>query len=308
MNAKPIADPDAQRHPGSPVIAEHPTAAETPAGPVPLSATATPARSEPSRSPAAGTPTLTWPVALPFLRIALVIVAALVTSGTLLAAGQPHGPAAVASFSALYLLPVNLLSLWLVRRLVHREGLTLRGMIGFDRSRLGRDILWGLLWIAVLYLSFAGAIVGTMFALFGADAFESFDAVFAPDPSEFPAIGIAASVVIAILIVLTFAPINAPTEELVYRGYAQGMIAKHAGPGRALASVLIPSLAFGLQHIFFASTVPGMVVYGVAFFVWGLGSALIYRRQGRLMPLIVAHFLVNLLTSLPALILPFVLG
>jgi membrane protease YdiL (CAAX protease family) len=50
-----------------------------------------------------------------------------------------------------------------------------------------------------------------------------------------------------------------------------------------------------------------MVVYGVAFFVWGLGSALIYRWQRRLMPLIIAHFLVNLMSTLPALILPFIL-
>jgi membrane protease YdiL (CAAX protease family) len=246
---------------------------------------------------------LTWPIALPFLRIALVVLAALATAGVLAGLGQPSGPAAVWTFSTLYLLPVNLVSLLLVRRLVHREGSTLRAMIGFDRGRVGRDILWGLLWIAVLYLPFAGAIVGTMFALFGTAAFESFDAVFAPAVDQLPFMDPTVAIVLGLVAVLTFAPINAPTEELVYRGYSQGRLA--AWP---VASVLLPSLAFGLQHVFFATTVPGMVVYAVAFFVWGLGSALIYRRQGRLVPLIVAHFIVNLLTSLPALIVPFVAG
>lgn len=244
-----------------------------------------------------------WPIALPFVRIALVGLAALATAAVLAGLGQPSSPAAVWTFSSLYLLPVNILSLLLVRALVHRAGSTLRAMIGFDRARLGRDILWGLLWIAVLYLPFALAIIGTMFALFGAAAFDSFEAVFAPDVDRLPAMTTAVAAILGIVAVLTFAPINAPAEELVFRGYSQGRLAS-----RPIASVLIPSLAFGLQHVFFASTVPGMIVYAIAFFVWGIGSALIYRFQARLMPLIVAHFLVNLVTSLPALVVPFIAG
>lgn len=37
------------------------------------------------------------------------------------------------------------------------------------------------------------------------------------------------------------------------------------------------------------------------------GAGLIYRWQGRLAPLVVSHVLVNLATTLPALILPIVL-
>lgn len=252
-------------------------------------------------SPASQTRPAALAAALPFARVALVAVAALATMGLLALLGEPAGIAAAGSLSALYLLPVNLVTLFVLRRIVHAEGTTLRAMLGFDRARLGRDILWGLLWIMVLYLPFGGAIVGTMFALYGGDAFGSFETVFAPDVAALPQLGMVASIVFAVVVVLTFAPLNAPTEELLFRGYSQGRL-------RGVAAIVVPSLAFGLQHVFFASTVPGMLVLGIAFFVWGLGSALIFRWQGRLMPLVVAHFVVNLFTSAPALILPFVLS
>ncbi|MBF0671726.1 MAG: CPBP family intramembrane metalloprotease [Salinibacterium sp.] len=238
---------------------------------------------------------------LPFARVALVAVAALATMGVLAFLGQPAGIAAAGSLSALYLLPVNVITLLVLRRVVHAEGATLRAMLGFDRARLGRDILWGLLWIMVLYVPFAGAIIGTMFALYGADTFVSFEAVFAPDVSELPQLGTVVSIVFAVMVVLSFAPLNAPTEELLFRGYSQPRL-------RGALGILLPSFAFALQHVFFASTAVGMLVLGVAFFVWGLGSALIFRWQRRLMPLVVAHLVVNLFTSAPALILPFVLS
>lgn len=240
------------------------------------------------------------PALLPFARVGIVAVAAVATMGLLALLGQPAGIAASGSLSALALLPVNVVTLLVLRRVVHREGTTLRAMIGFDRQRLSRDILWGLLWIMVLYAPFAGAIIGTMFALYGGETFESFELVFAPDVAELPSMSVAASIVFGVLVVLTFAPINAPTEELLFRGYSQARL-------RGVTAIVLPSVAFGLQHVFFASTAPGMLVLGIAFFVWGLGSALIFRWQGRLMPLIVAHFVVNLFTSAPALILPFVL-
>jgi membrane protease YdiL (CAAX protease family) len=268
-----------------------------------ISSTDTESRASERADRALRMPGLVWPALLPFARVGLVALSWLATVGVLALLGQPSGIAAAAALSPLALLPVNILSLLLVRRLVRREGGTLRELAGFDRSRLGRDVLWGLLWLMVLYVPFALAIIGTMFALEGGDAFTSFGTVFAPDPSELPAIAPAVALVFGIVVVLTFAPLNAPAEEFVFRGYSQGRLQR----SRPLLAVLLPSVAFGLQHIFFASTPTAMVVFAVAFFVWGLGSALIFRWQRRLMPLIVAHVLVNLATSAPALILPFIL-
>jgi membrane protease YdiL (CAAX protease family) len=247
-------------------------------------------------------PGFVLPLAFAFLRVPLVAAAALVTVWLLGASGiTVEFPASM--LSALYLAPVNVASLLLLRWALHREGRRIRDLIGLDRARLGRDALWGLLWLMVLYLPFAGAIIGTMFALYGAEAFTSFEKVFVPADGYLvmpPALG----VVFAVVVVLTFAPLNAPTEELVYRGYAQGGL--QAALKWKWLAVVIPALGFGLQHVFFAATAPGMLVFAVAFFVWGLGSGLIYLKQGRLMPLIICHLIVNLFTSLPALIVPFV--
>lgn len=204
--------------------------------------------------------------------------------------------------ATLALIPVNLATLFIARRMLHRAGSRLRDLIGFDRSRLGRDALWALLWLVVLYIPFVASIMGTMFALHGAAAFESFETVFVPEVvPDFP---FALAITLGVVAVLTFAPLNAPAEEIAYRGIAQGGL---QASGRRKLAVLVPSLLFGLQHLFFAPSPSAMVVYGVAFFVWGLGSALIYRWQRRLMPLIICHFLVNCLSTLPALILPFML-
>lgn len=253
------------------------------------------------------TQSLVWRIALPWLRVALVAIAALGTSAVLLILGQPSGIAAVSTFGAIYLLPINILSLVLVRWLLRREGSSIRELIGFDRSRLGRDIGWGTVWLMVLWIPFTVAIMGTMFALYGDGIFGAFETVFAPDAASIPALGFAGSLVFAVVAVLTFAPLNAPAEELVFRGHPGGPRgAEGRRPGLVVA-VLLPSIAFGVQHMVFAATVPAMLVYAVAFFAWGLGSALIYRWQRRLMPLIIAHVIVNLFTSLPSLILPFVL-
>jgi membrane protease YdiL (CAAX protease family) len=242
------------------------------------------------------------PLAFAFLRIPLVAAAALITVGLLAASGiAVEFPAS--SLSALYLAPVNLASLLLLRWALHRDGRRVRDLIGFDRTRLGRDILWGLLWLMVLYLPFAGAIIGTMFLLYGGEAFTSFEAVFVP-AEGYLVMPQALAIAFAVVVVITFAPLNAPTEELVYRGYAQGGLRRTLK--RRWLAVVIPAVGFGLQHIFFAATATGMLVFAVAFFVWGLGSGVIYLRQGRLMPLIICHVIVNLFTSLPALIVPFV--
>jgi membrane protease YdiL (CAAX protease family) len=71
-------------------------------------------------------------------------------------------------------------------------------------------------------------------------------------------------------------------------------------------AILIPAVLFGLQHAWYAPTPDAVLVYVCAFFVWGLGAGVIASRQRRLLPLIIAHFTVNLFTTLPALAIPFI--
>ena len=75
---------------------------------------------------------------------------------------------------------------------------------------------------------------------------------------------------------------------------------------RSGSAIGVPAAIYALQHVFYAPTPDAVVVFVAAFFVWGLGAGIIAHRQGRLLPIIVAHGLVNLLMTLPALVIPFV--
>lgn len=241
-------------------------------------------------------------VGLPLVRVVLVGLASVLTWLLLVAAGDDAPFPPMMLYAAASMLVVNLVSLALVRRALHAEGLGARELIDFSWRRLGTDVLWGLLWLAVLWIPFALAVLVTGFALFGGDVFTRFETLFY-DPTYVPTFDRTVLSVLAVLTVVTFAPLNAPTEELLYRGYSQGGL---FGRGwRPVWAVLVPAAIFALQHVFYAATPDTMVIYLVAFFVWGVGSGLIVRWQGRLMPIIVAHFLVNLMTSAPALLIVF---
>ncbi|MGO3227352.1 MAG: lysostaphin resistance A-like protein [Agrococcus casei] len=243
-----------------------------------------------------------WAIGLPVLRVVLVAAASGLTwvSVSVFDGGVSFPPPPM--LAVLAMVPVNLICFWLVRRLLHRQGRTIRELLGFEPRRLLRDLLWGLLWIAVLYLPFTGAILLVTWLQHGSELFEQMETIFF-DPASIPTLSPAAWLVIAIIGVLTFAPLNAPVEELVYRGYAQGTLARR---WPAVLAIVVPSLVFAIQHIWYAPTPDAVVAYVVAFFVWGVGSGLIYLRQRRLMPLVFTHGLVNLFFSLPALAVPFI--
>lgn len=203
-------------------------------------------------------------------------------------------------WATLGLLPVNVICLVLVRRFYRDEGVSLGSAMGIRRRRIGRDILWGLLWLSVLNVPFVLAVAGTVFALYRGDAPWAFSTIFF-DPAASVQMEPTALLVISLLAVVPFMMINAPTEELVFRGYGLDGI----GPrwGGAVAT-LITSLLFGAEHILFAATVPGMLVYFIAFTIWGLCAAIIVRKQGRLFPVVIAHWIVNILMSSPAIVFP----
>nr|BFF12124.1 hypothetical protein GCM10025699_34270 [Microbacterium flavescens] len=248
-----------------------------------------------------GTPSLGWGLGMPALRVALVALAcALAWVVVGVTAGWTAFPPSPL-VATVAMVPVNVFCLWLVVRRLRREGAGARELIGARTGALGRDILWGMLWLLVLSVPFVLTITGMMWLLYGSEAFSQFELVFVgadPAPEFSPAV----TLVLGIIAVLTFAPLNAPTEELVYRGHAQRAIASRWAVALA---ILIPSALFGLQHAWFAPTSTAVLIYVSAFFVWGLGAGVIAWRQRRLLPLIIAHGTINLFTTIPALIVPF---
>ena len=239
---------------------------------------------------------------LALLRVALLFAAAAVTAALVSAiTGVSFSLALTPQLSALYFIPVNVVSLWLLRRTLHQRGSSLRRLAAYEPARLRSDLLHGLLWLMVLFVPFAIAINITMLLMFGpAGMLAAYETVFAPEAAASVAFAPWFAWTSAIIVALLFPLTNAPAEELVYRGHAQAGLLRAGRP--AAVAVLVPAAVFGLQHVLLAPSTAGMIVYAVAFFTWGAVAGLIYLRQGRLMPLIVAHLITNGLTSLAPLL------
>ena len=234
------------------------------------------------------------------LRLGLVLVMTLVMWFGIRAASGIESFPPNTMWATLGLLPVNVLCLLMVRRLYRDEGVSLRTALGIQKGRIGRDVLWGLLWLFVLNVPFMAVVAGMVFALYGRDAPSAFATIFF-DPASAVQMEPLVLLAISLVAVVPFMLINAPTEELVFRGYGLAGIASRWG---GTAAVLATSLLFGAQHIFFAATAAGMLVYFMAFTIWGLCAAIIVRKQGRLLPVVIAHWIVNIAMSSPALIFP----
>lgn len=232
-----------------------------------------------------------WPLLMAFVRLPLILT---VNGAVVLAfriAGTPVPLTAAAPWSTLSVTVANVVCLALLRWRVRVEGLDMVQRIGFRRQRILRDLATGGLWSVAL---FAGLMAGVLIVALTIQRVTglSFEQIYVGDADfsfELPAW---VTVALALVSAVAFPILNAPVEELNYRGYAQPQLA--AASGKAWMGLCISAIGFGLQHIAFAFTAASAVAYAVGFFIWGLGAGAIYNRQQRLMPLIVAHFISNL--------------
>ncbi|MGO1545149.1 MAG: lysostaphin resistance A-like protein [Gulosibacter sp.] len=251
-----------------------------------------------SRKTVASRPALAW--GLLAARLAAIAIVTVVMWAILAGFFDTPGFPPSMVWATAGLLPVNLLSLWLVLRLYRREGISLRDALGIRRGKIGRDILWGLLWLVVVNTPFMVGVSGTVFLMYGADAPAAFETIFV-NPEATSDIAPLWLLVISIITVIPFMLINAPTEELVYRGYGMdGIATKHGG----VFAVIATSILFGVQHMAFAATPPGMLVFFVAFTLWGAAAAIIVRKQKRLFPIVIAHWIINIMLAAPAIVFP----
>lgn len=234
-------------------------------------------------------------------RLGLVSAAGLAGVGILAAINGTTAFPPGAMLASLTILPVNVACLVIVLRELRRSSVRVRDLVCPPGTCIGIDVLWGLLWIVVLWMPYSAALMG-VFALTTEAPFEAMETAFVSEATTLQ-VSTPVAMALGIIAAITFTPLNAPTEELLYRGVAQDGFGR-----RGWAWLLVPSLAFGLQHAWFAATWQGSLSMVVAFTVWGLGSALIVRRQGRLLPILIAHTVVNLATSLPGAIFPFLLA
>lgn len=235
-----------------------------------------------------------WPLLMTFIRFPLIVAGVVIAYAFFALGGNPDALLLSLSTTTFVITFVNAISLLLLVHLTRREGMRLRDLVGFDRARLGRDLALGALWLFVLNIPYVIAIIATLLVLtrpanpqeLGA----AFELVFTgafrdADPLSAP-------LWLAVASAVLFPLLNPWIEEMHYRGYVQPRL--EALSGRSWVGIVIMAAGFAVQHMAFAVSAPGIIVFAAGYFVWGCGAGIVYRFQRRLPSLIVAHFVINL--------------
>ncbi len=192
------------------------------------------------------------------------------------ALGRPEAWSQALLFSNLTVVAVDLVTIAVLVMVCRREGRRLRDLLG--AVRLPRDVPLGLL-VAVL------AVVGLLAATY----LGNLVAYAGPPPTggtfTVPPIWLGVWSIVVLPVTVAVA------EELLYRGYLLPRIAARIGWWPA--AVLV-SLAFGLQHAAFSATsLQAVLARVITTFLLGLLLAGLARRLGRLLPLVIGHWLVD---------------
>jgi uncharacterized protein len=164
---------------------------------------------------------------------------------------------------------------WFARR----EGVTLAGLIGFDRGRLGRDFVLGLaLIVPSLLFIFAGNYGSSLLVYGNLDAPQ----IFAPLPLWAALYG-----------ALIFPLIWGITEQVTYNGYLLPRFQVLSG-STALAVAVI-AFVWSFQHVVMPLTLdPEFMLYRfLSPIPHSLFVVLVYLRIRRIVPLATAHWLMD---------------
>ena len=224
------------------------------------------------------------PFKLVMIRLTVMFVLAVTTYAVLKLTGISND---FPPLDTLYFPFVNIICGVVIWREFRRHKVSVWQYLGFEKGRIGKDIGWGFLWLFVTYIPMVIVLMAGMYLMFGAEMFQNFEHILAKSSPGLPKeILMTTSLFGAVLFL-----INAPIEEIVYRGWLQNGLAKRWG---IVVAITVQGLLFGLQHMMFASDWRGMVVYGLMFMAWGMTAGIIVYRQQRLAPMAVAHWIVNI--------------
>ena len=164
---------------------------------------------------------------------------------------------------------------WFARR----ESLTLIDLIGFDRTRLGRDVLLGLALIPPSLLFIFGGNLGSSLLVYG-----TLDAprIFEPLP-----------LLAALYATLVFPLVWGLTEQTTYNGYVLPRL--RVLSGSTAPAVAIVALVWSFQHVVTPLTFdPEFMVYRLLSPVpHSIFVILVYLRIRRIVPLATAHALMD---------------
>lgn len=219
-----------------------------------------------------------------FARSAFILLAQGITYLLFLSLNVPNASIVVRNWWPVYGTLVDIGCLGLLFWLTRREGIRLFDLIGFDRKRLKTEIPLGLgLFLIIFPVTIFG---GGMLAQW--IAYGKLNPVF-PEYTFIRTLPLLALLYARML----WWPIWSATEEMTYNGYALPRLI--AMTKSRWLSVAIVAFFFSLQHSFLmlAGFQFGFYMF-LTFIPLSIAMLLAYLRIRRLLPLIVAHWLMDL--------------
>lgn len=236
--------------------------------------------------------TLTWrdPALMLFARAACAVGAQAVVAGVFVLRASPTPWQGSRSWLPVYGTLIDLGCLALLWRFTRREGIRLPDLVGFERAHLVRDALVGL---ALIPVSLVFILAGTYAAGWLVYGSPSQPYLWAPLP--LPA---------ALYGVLVWPFIWGLTEQMTYNGYLLPRLQVLCRS--TSAAIAVVAFAWSFQHVFMPLTfdakfIAFRLLSPVPFSVFAL---LVYLRLRRLVPLAIAHALMDGASVLIGVLLP----
>jgi uncharacterized protein len=236
--------------------------------------------------------TLTWrgPALMLFARTAFAIGAQAVVAGIFALRSSPAPWHAAEPWMPVHGTLIDIGCLALLGRLTRREGIRLFDLVGFERTRLGRDVVLGFALIPVgLAFIFAGTYAAG-WILYGTPS----------QPYFFARLPLPA----ALYAVLVFPFVWGLTEQMTYNGYLVSRFqVVWRNTGLAVAAV---AFFWSLQHSFMPTTFDAkfMAFRLLSPIPFSVFQTLAYLRLRRLLPLAIAHALMDGASVLISVLLP----
>lgn len=132
--------------------------------------------------------------------------------------------------SGLYIMVPNVIGLVSIRRIFKKYDISFWKYLGYSKSTIRKDIVWALLWLMVTYVPFAAVMYISIWLLFGVDFVSGMQWLMVPEAVSMNGW---LSIVVAFVCGVLFV-INAPVEEIVYRGWLQQGLGVKKGAAYAI--------------------------------------------------------------------------
>jgi len=231
------------------------------------------------------------PLLMTTARTGMIVFVQVAVATVFLIRGHPTPWRAQAPWWTVYATLVDIGCLLLLRWQTKREDIRLRDLFGTDRSRLGREALWGLLYLVALFPVLAGGSKLASWLVYGTTQLSP--AMLAPgllSDRQLPHWAVVYSLSI-------FWLVWSPTEEVMYQAYCAARL--HVLTGSTRATVMLVGFWWAFQHSVFPLVFDWrLIVFRfLQFLPLVVVFQLIYLRTRRLPRMIVLHWPMDLFAA-----------